>query len=284
MALTHRTRRRTQTALIAPLLLAACLISAPAAAWHEPNRPVTEYSAATLNGGEWRLYLGTLLEYGVVDNLEIGTMPLLLVARVPNVFAKWTFVPAEGFSMALSGGVVTTNPNYFGDLLPDVQVYVIPVGLFASWRLPGGDIGLHGGLHYTRVGTSGSGSLGEAFDVEADVQGSSLKLAPVLELRTSRSFAWVIEGSLSLSQSAAAAFATSFTSADGRTTVEVFGDGSIDDQGGKWLGNASVSAYWSWETFNLRLGVGYGYAELPVLGVFLDQLTVLPKFNAYWRF
>ncbi len=281
MALTRPLRSR-----LGALALAACLVglAAPASAWHEPSRPVTDYSAATLNGGEWRIYVTGLLEYGITDNFEIGTMPLLDIARVPNLVAKWSFIPGEGFSMAASGGIITTNAQYFNDLAPDVQVYFIPVALFASWRLPGGDVAVHGGLHYATVGTSGSSSVSDAFGIDAALRGSSLKLAPVLELRTSRGFAWVLEGSVSLSQNAEVAGSTTYTSEDGRTTVEIFASGGIDDAGDKWLANASVSAYWSWDVFNLKLGVVYGHVELPLVGVFVDQLSILPKFNMYWRF
>lgn len=281
MALTPLPRRRLRPIVLA---VAALLGTTPAAAWHEPSRPVTDYSAATLKGGEWRIYLGTLLEYGIFDNFEIGTMPIVDLFRVPNVLAKWAFIPGEGFSMAVSGGLITTNPTYFISNAPDVQFYAVPVSLFASWRLPGGDVGIHGALNYVRIGTSGQASFKDAFGIEADVRGSSLKFAPVLELRTSRSFAWVLEGSVSLSQSGNASFSTTVESDDGRTTVEIFADGGVDDEGGKWLGNASLSAYWSWQTFNLRLGLGFGHAELPLLGLFVDQLTVLPEINAYWRF
>ena len=270
---------------IMALALGLCAAGlSPAAAWHEPERPVTDYSAATLQGGEWRIYLGTLVEYGITDNLEIGTMPLLDIARVPNLVAKWGFIPGDGFSMAVSGGIVTTNPQYFNDALPDVQLFFVPVALFASWRFPGGDLGLHGGLHYTTVGSSGSVSLQEALGLEADIRGSTLKFAPVLEFRTSRSFAWVLEGSVSLAQAAQAAASTTYTSEDGRTTVEIFGGGSIGDGGDKWLANASLSAYWSWEVFNVRLGLGYGHIEVPMVGLFFDQVSIQPEFNMYWRF
>jgi len=109
-------------------------------------------------------------------------------------------------------------------------------------------------------------------------------VAPVVELRTSRSFAWVLEGSLSLAQSAQGAAITTFTSDDGRTSVEVIASGAVDRAGGTWLGNASLSGYWSWQTFNLRLGLGYGHVELPMFGLFADALSILPKFNPYWRF
>lgn len=70
------------------LVILIALWAAPATAWHEPARPVTDYSSATLKGGEWRIYLSTLVEYGIVDGLEVGTMPLLDIARVPNLSAK----------------------------------------------------------------------------------------------------------------------------------------------------------------------------------------------------
>lgn len=272
-------RRRAAVATLA-LALAA---STTAAAWHEPKRAVTDYSASTLNAGEWRLYLGTLLEYGITDTLEIGTMPLIDLLRVPNLLAKWTIFSVEGFAVAISSGFFTTKPSYFRDDLPDARIYVIPAGLYASYRIPSGDVGLHLGLNYTTAGTTGEIPVDEALGFEGQISGTTLRLSPVIELRTSRSFAWVIEGSLSLSQTADGSLSTTYTSDDKRTTIEVFTDASVADDG-QFRGNVSLSAYWSWQVFNLRLGLGYGHAEAPMVGLFFDQLTILPEFNAYWRF
>lgn len=266
---------------LVPALLAASW-AAPAAAWHEPSRPVTDYSAATLKGGEWRIYLTTLVEYGIVDGLEIGTMPLVDLARVPNLTAKWNFLSGERFGLALQASVFTTNPSYFSDILPDVQIYVVPVGLFATWRSEDGDIGLHGALHYVTAGTTGAISLGEALDIDAAVQGSTLRLAPVLEWRRTRSFAWVVEGSILLSQSAEGQGSSTYVYDEGRTTVDVYAGAAVSDD--KVLGNVSLSAYWSWESFNLRLGMGYGHLEVPLVGLLFDRVVIQPEINLYWRF
>lgn len=258
-------------------------LASPAAAWHEPQRAVTEYSASTLNESEWRVYLTLLIEYGITDDWEIGTMPILDLARVPNLVTKWTFARPGDFAFAVSGGVFTTNPNYFRDELPDIQVWFAPVGLYGTWRHPGGDLGLHASLQYVSVGTSGEGSVAEALDIDGAVSGSFLKLSPVLEWRRTRSFAWVVEGSILLAQRGDAAGRTTWRSGDGRTTVDLYGSASVADPD-KTLANVSVSAYWSWDVFNLRLGLIYGHAEVPVVNLFVDQVLWLPEINLYWRF
>lgn len=188
----------------------------------------------------------------------------------------------EQFGLALSAGVFTTNPSYFADHLPDVQLYCVPVGLFGTWRTADGDLGLHAAVHYVVAGTSGEATVGEALDIGGAIQGSTLRLASVLEWRRSRSFAWVVEGSILLSQSAEGQAKTTYTYDEGRTTVDVYGDASLSDD--RVRGNASLSAYWSWESFNLRLGLGYGHLELPFVGLLFDQVVIQPEINLYWRF
>ena len=33
-----------------------------------------------------------------------------------------------------------------------------------------------------------------------------------------------------------------------------------------------------------RLGLGYGHIEVPMVGLFFDQVSIQPEFNMYWRF
>jgi hypothetical protein len=49
-------------------------------------------------------------------------------------------------------------------------------------------------------------------------------------------------------------------------------------------GYGTLSAFWSYDHFNLRLGLGYGNPVVPTLGTFLTAVTPVPEFDLFWRF
>jgi len=273
---------RSAVRLGLPLVLAVAL-AGPARAWHEPSRPVTEYSAATLHSGEWRVYPTTLLEVGLTDNLQIGALPLMYLGRLPNAFAKLRLFSGDAFSFAVSGGAM-----YFASSEAfDATVLFVPAAGHLSWRLQSGDLALHASLQVAYINANGTMSLKlgdlSLLDIDGTLTGTTVKVSPVLEWRRSRSFAWVVDGALSLSQSASGTGGVTTESNGGRTSVEVFATGSVEESG-QLRGNVSLSAYWSWDVFHLRLGLGYGHADLPLLGAFIPIPTLVPELNFYWRF
>ena len=44
------------------------------------------------------------------------------------------------------------------------------------------------------------------------------------------------------------------------------------------------SIQFSWETFNLRLGLGHGNIVVPTVNFVLPERTLVPDFAMYWRF
>jgi len=264
-------------------LIALAALATPALAYHDRDAAPTGYSAETLRSGEWRVYLTSLIEYGVIDDFELGTVPLLFAARIYNAQAKGTLWRNDTFAVAASAGVFTVDPNDLSDDLPSLRVWLVPVGLHGSWRSPSGAYGGHLALRYASLTTDGQITADEAFEANALVDGATLVLAPTFEWRTSRSFAWVFEGAISLLQTGRATGGGTYRSDDGRTTIEVFGDGSLST-GAFAHGNLSASAFWSWETFNLRLGLGYGHYDFPLLGIFWAEPAVFPELNVFWRF
>lgn len=267
----------------AATLALALALTTPADAWHDRDAPPTGYSAEALRSGEWRIYPSTLIEYGVLDGLELGTVPALYFVSLYNAQAKGTLWRDDSFAVALSAGVFTLDPNDIRDDWPSLRVWLVPVGLHGSYRSPTGEFGAHLALRYATATTNGTVSADDSFEADALLDGSSLVLSPTFEWRTSRSFAWVFEAALSLWQSGQASGGGTYRTDDGRTTVEVFGDGSIST-GAFAYGNVSASAFWSWETFNLRLGLGYGHYDFPLVGLFWVNPSFFPELNLFWRF
>jgi hypothetical protein len=258
-------------------------LPAPARAWHDREKPVTDYSAETLRQGEWRLYLGTLVEYGITDDWEIGTVPTLDAMTILNLSSKYTVWRDETFAIAVAAAFYTMTPQTFLDDVPDLRLWFFPLALHASWREPAGDYSAHLALQYANLSTAGEITASEALGVSGLVDGTTINLVPTFEWRRSRSFAWVFQATLSLAQAGQAQGDSTIESDDGRSRIEVFGEGNVRT-GAFAYGNVSASAYWSWESCNLRLGLGYGNYELPGFGVLFDQTGVQPEFNLYWRF
>lgn len=279
-----RTRAGVWVALVALLALPSTGL-----AWHEDDAPVTEFSARTLRDGELRIYPTTLIEYGLSDTLHVGTMPGAYLLRTPNVSAKWNFWRSGEWSAAASAGIYYTNLQFFSELqaiveeLPDVGVAITPIGGHLSWY--SGNLGLHANLFYFTINTLGE-FAGQDVDADIRLDVSTVRLMPVLEWRRSRSFAWVFELNVALAQIARGGAKAVWTSPDGRTTVEIFGDGNVEFAADQ-VNNLSVSGYWSWKSFNLRLGLGYGSVDIPFVGLFLGPPVPklpFPEANLYWRF
>jgi len=41
---------------------------------------------------------------------------------------------------------------------------------------------------------------------------------------------------------------------------------------------------WSWSSFNLRIGVGYGNYNVPGVNFMIEQRTPIPQFDLFWTF
>jgi len=91
-------------------IVALSLAIGTSSAWAEfrpDEKPVwgmLNDTAYTLNGGEWNIDLWGPVTYGIVDGLQVGSMFWVWFAQIPNVNAKWNFIPESDFFPALSVG------------------------------------------------------------------------------------------------------------------------------------------------------------------------------------
>lgn len=257
-------------------------LATPAAAWYGDDRPVTEYSAETLRAGEWRLYLFGQLEYGITDDWELGTMPIFDLIGAVNLATKYTVWRDDTYAIALSAGFFTFDPSGWLQGLPEVRTWIVPLAAHASWRPAGLDWSGHLGLHYTGFYTDGEIDLPGVY-LTGVGKGGIINVIPTLEWQRSKSFAWVFQANLSLAQRFVAQGSSRVETNDGRTTIDVYGDGELRT-GALEHANVTASAQWSWETLNLRLGLGYGSVEVPHAGVLVLGQSFVPEFNLSWRF
>ncbi len=262
------------------LLTAALLAAAPSAHAWQDTEPATDWSALTLHQNEWRmgLFRG---QYGILEPLQIGTQWLPWLLKVPNVDLKWTVWSDRTWSASVSGAFFTVNAQDFDKDAEDIQFTMVPIELTGSWR--GDALAAHLRLSYTVVKTTGDASVESA---DTDIKGVAAVSTGALglsgEWHLSRSFALVTELAASIYQDAKATGESS-SQIDPRTTLELHAGGSADLKSGR-LANGTLSAFWSWATFNLKLGLGYGNYQVPTLHLFAGDPVVFPDLDMFWRF
>lgn len=252
-------------------------------AYHD-EAPVTAYSAATLQ--RWDVHAGPFrVGLGVAETVDLSTFPAFWLLKTPNLMVKWNFLGRpreEGLSVAGRLGLFTLKPQDFDeDLDKDLRVNLVPLAFTGTWRQ--GDWRYNLTLGYTYVGSNAKDLDTESVDVEGLAALSTASISPAIEWRLGRVFALVLEGHVMVYQQATAEASQTLELNEGRTKVELFQSGEAEVAPAP-LGNATVSAFWAWETFHLRVGLGYGHYNVPLLDVYLADPTLVPELDLYWRF
>ncbi|MCB9548807.1 MAG: hypothetical protein H6706_23630 [Myxococcales bacterium] len=262
-----------------PGLLGLLLVAGPAAAYHDPETPATDYSIYTLK--PWELRLGLFAaELGLLESVQVSTYPLFWLVKVKNAQIKWRPWESGGRGVSLELGIFSLDLADFVDEQEAGKDYpqfkVVPFNLVGSSRHD--DFTFNAGLSFTWVNFSGTV---DSADLEAVGGASTVMFRPAIEYRLSRTFALVAEGRVKIYERYSGRVVTTYT-IDADSEVDVVGSAGAEVDGPK--GNVGLSAYWSWATFNLRLGLTYGHIAVPVVNVFIPQVSVFPIVDAFWRF
>jgi hypothetical protein len=69
---------------------------------------------------------------------------------------------------------------------------------------------------------------------------------------------------------------------DGLTTATV--DARVEIKALRYAAAFEVAAVWSWNVFNLKLGLGYGSLFLPGTGLVVPGTYPIPVLELFWRF
>ncbi len=261
------------------VLLAA--LATPALARHTPETPVTDYSAYVLDQGEFRL--GPFrLEVGVLDSLQLSTFPLLWALKVSNGVVKYQpydtgthAISAElGFFQLDLADFFDEEDKEAGTEYPVLRA--IPFTIVGSRRQD--DFTFNLGLAFTLV--SFDGEVKDS-DLSAVGGASTIMIKPAIEWRLGPVLALVLEGRVKLYERYSGNVVTTYE-IDEDSRIDVYGSGGLELEGFK--GNVSLSAFWSWDVFNLRLGVMRGHYPVPVVNVFIPKVIWFPEIDMYWRF
>jgi hypothetical protein len=135
------------------------------------GRPITSNlsmpTGNTLHGGEFSVGLGPV-EYGLSDNLQIGTNLLLFLFQYYNVEAKYSLIDTEKQALSIGLGV-----GYFDLGILGNDVSFTSISPFIAYSMPMGEkTRLHLAANYTNFASDAS--VDDADDLTASVSGTSL--------------------------------------------------------------------------------------------------------------
>lgn len=267
------------------MLLGAAVLTAsrPAAGYHDDaSKPQsTDRSAYTVPQGMHKIGLFSI-EYGLADGLELITWPVWWQLLSPNAGLEWRFVNTGKFAMsaALSGQYLSTRPwtAFFPDWQP-ADIGIIPLELLGSWRFHPSWTWSFGGL-LTAVTLSGSFEE-EAFQGAAAV--TNLQAHTTFEWRLGRVVALQLHGRYLVFQTTKAS-AQLDLHPDEYTTIRAAAGGKTNVLDFPKAFQLVPGAHFSWETFNLRLGLGFGNYVVPAINFVLPNRSLVPELDLYWRF
>jgi len=247
-------------------------------AYHTDDDRLGYGSAYTL--GKGTIALGPFsAQYGLFERLDVGTYLLPWFVRVGNLGIKWRFPVNETMDVApqlysFHLDVQELNPDS-----PPMEISVVPFDVTGSWRVsPRHTLSLT--AVYTYIHLKGT------FDQDA-LQGaaavSNFQLVPTWEYRWTRVTALLLRVRYLAHQWQPTASASYVLHPDEYTTVEVFGDAQLDALDVERAWSVIPGVAWSWETFNLRLGLGYGNYNVPGVNFVLPRKTLCPELDLFWR-
>lgn len=264
------------------LATAAMFATAPRSA--RADERITDDTPYVLASGDLRVGLWKL-EYGVpkVRGLEIGTLTLPYLAwafkvKSGNAHVKYQLVAGALTSFAASIGATYADLSGIGVA---ARVSIVPIQLLISRRF--GDRLTFGlASMYTVIGGEGTYNADEASELGGAVAIDNLQSWFSIIARLSRGWSLYFEARAVSSVGAGASGAV-HRAIDDRTAVDiqVTGNASIDELRG---GSSTMVAQYSGHHFRLRLGVGYGNYNLPLLNFVVPIATPYPVFDAYWVF
>lgn len=277
-------RRRGQHGLLVAAAAVCVLgwLAAPghAAAWHEDGTEITVDTAYTLPQGKVRLGLWRF-DWGIVDELDVGTFIWPWIVPVPNAHAKLRVWSDERWALSIRTGLYYFDLDWvwFADTDSDAAAIIFPFELWLSMPLAE-DWGLTFGAAWTTVGLSGTYDPDE-FQGAAAVDNLQFALSGYWRLGRVVALLLTLRW---LAYERARGNARIHVQLDDFTTADIVGAGSARQQSVRNAAYLMLSSVFSWETFNLRVGLGVGNYNIPSLNLMLPRKTLVAELDAYFVF
>jgi hypothetical protein len=264
------------------LITSAALLARPATAFHTDEQRITDDTAYTLKKKDVRLGLWKA-QYGIFDPLTAGTYVWPWLLRISNLELKCRFYESGPWAFAASTGFFYFDTKHLkkaGDA-GDARIADVPFEIDGSYRFES-PYTLSVGLVWTEVLVDGTVNQ-SVFQGAGQGAISNFQLTSTFELRISEVTALVFHARSLVFQRARAA-ADAVTHPDAFTTVEIHATGRTNALDYRGAGSFTVSGVWSWKTFNLRAGIGYGNYNVPGLNFVIGNRILYPELDLYWIF
>jgi hypothetical protein len=258
----------------------------PARAYHDERTPPVDNTAYTLRQGEFQL--GVLFQHiGIVPRVQLDfvlagyMLGAFTDVFLPNLSAKVRIFDIGKVSFGASAGLAYAR---FRPSSPETgtraDLAIVPASLNLSWRPSRafiGSIDLSGTWVKSLAGTD---DIATSDQLQGAATVSSFSAGTNLIFPLTRVFAVYVGGRLLLHQTPVRV--SSNTRVDSHTTVEVNGEVKVENADFAW--QVVPGVFFSWGTFNLRAGLGYGSFFLPRLGLVVPKKTIVPELEASFRF
>jgi hypothetical protein len=274
-------RLRWARAAVAGLgALAFLARTAPALAYHDGEHRIIIDTAYTLGEDEWRLGLWRV-DYGLWDDFFVGTHTLPWIVAMANLHARYRFLSDDRIDLAVGVGLYWLDlkkTRYLADALKqtdsDARFVILPAEIAGTYRFDEG-LSLTVAPVFTAVALTGTYNADE-FEGTGAV--TNLQITATLEQRLGRVVALLAHGRFLAYQYVKAGGELRL---DDYTTAEVHVGADIDVQNA-W--SITLSSVFSWQTFNFRVGVGYGNYNIPAVNFVIPVRIPYPELDVYWRF
>jgi hypothetical protein len=222
------------------------------------------------------------LDYAILDSLTVKTYWAPWLLLVPNAQVKWRFAGEDPFSMSFDAGVFyldTKLLTYLDQDLVDARLVTIPMELAGSYRFHD-QHSAHATVIYTPIYLDGRVDTETAGGILSGAT-QNLQTSATYELRLNRVTAFQFTGRLVLYQGAHGE-SSSVYQQDEYTTIEIFGSGAFENAEIAGKGSFVADAVFSWNTWNLRAGLGYGHYNLPGFNFVTADPGPIFSFDLYW--
>jgi hypothetical protein len=255
-----------------------------ASAYHSARKRNVSAMAFVLQKGEWQV--GPFrVDYGALEQLTIGTYVAPWVFLFPNIQFKILAFQSERWSVSLRPGLFYEDlelpPKLYGVGPADttIKLWVIPLEGYASFII-NPRFTLTAAAVYTAV--AGKGSYNPS-DYEGTAAAANAQVGLGLEWRVNNVTAFNFQARYVAFQSANGV-GTVTVEVDDVTSADVEAQGTA--RGADASNGFSVTAYahFSWQTFNLKVGAGYGNYNVPGMNLVVPERHPYPVFDLYWRF
>ena len=269
-----------RAALLALVLL---LVPRAARAYHTQEQRVTDDTADTLERNKWRAGLFRL-EYTPLKSSTVGTYWLPWFFRVPNLHLKWRYYQNTKLSLSARLGYFgfdTKSLEKLDEQKTHAVISVVPFDVAGTWRI---DKRASVSLDFIWTGVFIKGEADqEALNGTFQGGATNLQTLSTLELRVSRVTALLFQARL-LSFQLVSYRGDVELHPDEFTTIEIHGAQKSDALDFRGASSLTLSALFSWQAFNLRLGLGYGNYNVPGINFMLPKKSLFPDFDAYFVF